>query len=210
MTTTREFAATGGAQLGWINATWPLANLSVSAEKIELRVGASGKYIFRPESVVDISRYTFIPVLGWGIRIRHCVAAYPDDIVFWCLGNPDKLMERIRETGFGARAAGPPISPRRGSAIRGESALIAGLEWIGLIALDVSFDHRSAIPGLSSMLVPGLLFAISIATSWSNAFQRLILKQGRDVGEIRPALNLLMIASGILLVGIGSVFVVWR
>jgi hypothetical protein len=69
---------------------------------------------------------------------------------------------------------------------------------------------RRGLPGLSSMLVPGLVFAFSIATFRSNAFQRLILKQGRDVGEIRPALNLLMIASGILLVGIGSAFVVWR
>jgi hypothetical protein len=96
-------------------------------------------------------------------------------------------MERIRETGFGGLAVGPSQSSRRGLAIRRQTSVIAVLAWIGLTAFQVYWDRRTAIPSLSWMLAPGLVFAISIATFRSSALPRVILKEGRDVGEIGPA-----------------------
>lgn len=96
------FTKTGGARIGWTNATWPLAKLSVTANKLTIQVKLLGTYTFAPEQISSIERYTIIPVLGWGIRIRHNVADYPEKIIFWCLGNPSSVLDGIRDVGFPA------------------------------------------------------------------------------------------------------------
>ncbi len=43
----KEFLSiTGGARVGWINATWPLAKLTVNKHTIELKATLIGKYSF--------------------------------------------------------------------------------------------------------------------------------------------------------------------
>jgi hypothetical protein len=79
---TEPFTATGGAMLGWVNASGGLAKLTASADAIDLRVRILGRYTFRPESVVAAERLVWIPLLARGVRIRHCVGNYPQQIVF--------------------------------------------------------------------------------------------------------------------------------
>jgi hypothetical protein len=59
-----------------------------------------GNYRFSQKQVVAIEEHIKIPVIGWGIRIRHNVPAYNGKIAFWCFGNPQSIISRIREMGF--------------------------------------------------------------------------------------------------------------
>jgi hypothetical protein len=112
------FATTGGARIGWLNASFPFARLTVSGETVELRVFLLGTYVFKSESVRDISRYGWIPFLYSGIQIHHSVSSYPERIIFWCRGNLDKLLERIRMTGFQPTALESGKPSRVGWAVR--------------------------------------------------------------------------------------------
>ena len=193
------FATRGGARIGWLNASFPFAKLTVSASEIELRVFLSGTYVFKPECVIEISQYVLIPFFGWGIQIHHTMGSYPARIIFWCLGNPEKLLERIRLAGFQASAPESAKPSRSGWAIRWQAAAIAVLVWNGLFLLD-HYRTPAFSPGLFALLALGFLFALVAATLRVETVQRIVLKPGRDVGEVRPLLNLLMFVSGILLV----------
>jgi hypothetical protein len=49
---TSEIKLTGGARVGWINASWPFAALTVLSSKVTLNSTLLGKYEFRPEDVI--------------------------------------------------------------------------------------------------------------------------------------------------------------
>lgn len=195
------FEATGGARVGWTNASWPLAKLTATSNSLRVAVRFLGNYSFTPDTVVSITRYTMIPVLGWGIKIQHSIPDYPARFVFWCLGNPDTLLAGIRAAGFQPQAPASAIPLRAGMAFRWQAAVIAILVWNGLILLDMTSGRQPVpIPGPFSLLSLGLAFAASLATLRVPSFQRLILKPDRSIGEIRPILNLLLIISGFMAV----------
>jgi hypothetical protein len=184
-----------------MNASWPLAKLTATSQSLRVAVLLLGDYCFTPETVVSITRFTTVPILGWGIEIRHCVPEYPGRFIFWCLRNPDALLAGIRESGFVPRASESAIPPRGGVAIRWQAIIIGVAAWNGLFILDLFF-HRTAlpVPGPFSLLAIGLALAVTIATIRMPAFQRLVLKPGRSVGEIRPLLNLLLFITGVMFV----------
>ncbi len=213
------FQITGGARVGGVNATWPMATLTASAEGLRLSVWLLGNFVFTPDMVVSITRYSKIPVLGWGIRIQHRVPEYPEWLVFWCFGNPDKLLAGIREAGFvpgqaaGSAASGPgpvPAPARRGLPVRWQALVAAVVVWNGLFLMmdAILHDRRlfTAGPMSTSMAVLplGVTFFTCLALLRWPAFQRGVLKPGRHVGEIRPFLHLLLLVTGIL----GAVFTV--
>jgi hypothetical protein len=97
----KTFTKTGGARIDFANATWPFAKISIVENELILKVIWLGTYTFTPEQIYSIEQYTMIPFLGWGIRIQHNVANYPEKIIFWCLGgNPSNVLDRIRNAGF--------------------------------------------------------------------------------------------------------------
>jgi hypothetical protein len=194
-----EFEATGGARVGWVNATWPFAKLTASPHALSLEIGLVGDYTFRPDQVVALSAYTMIPLLGWGIRIEHRVAHYPARVIFWSFGRPDSLLTRIREAGFQPQAQTSTIPQRTGMAFRWQAVAIALLVWNGLFLLDMySGGPPPAIPGPLALLALGLTCAACLATQLWPDFQDLVLKPGRNVGEIRPFLNLLLLVTGLM------------
>ena len=144
---------------------------------------------------------SMIPVLGWGIRIHHCNADCPKRVIFWYLGNPDTVLRGIRDSGFLPVA---PISAspyRRGIAMRWSAIIIAIAAWNALFFLGAG--HTSGVPPHPGPLILAPLlfaFALSVGTLISPKLQRIILKPGRSVGEIRPFLRLLAFISGLLLV----------
>jgi hypothetical protein len=90
----------GGAQVGWWNATWPLASLTCTPGTLNLYVFPFSNYRFGPEQVIAIEEHIEIPVIGSGIRIYHNVPAYSRKIVFWWFGNPQSIISSICESGF--------------------------------------------------------------------------------------------------------------
>lgn len=182
-----------------MNATWPFATLTAAPEALRLKVGLLGEYAFRPDQVVALSTYTMIPLLGWGIRIEHRVAHYPARVIFWSFGRPDSLLARIRDAGFQPQAQASSIPQRTGMAFRWQAVAIALLVWNGLFLLDMfSSGPPPAIPGPLALLALALTFAACLATRLWPDFQYLVLKPGRNVGEIRPFLNLLLLVTGLM------------
>jgi hypothetical protein len=142
-----------------------------------------------------------IPVLGWGIRIHHCNADCPKRVIFWCLGSPDTVLRGIRDSGFLLIASSSASPQRRGIAMRWSAIIIAIAVWNALFFLDSG--HTSGVPPhLGPLILAPLLFAfaLSVGTLMSPKLQRIILKPGRSVGEIRPFLRLLAFISGFLVV----------
>jgi hypothetical protein len=101
-----SFSLKGGANIGAINATWPMATLEVSDRSLVLKVRLVGEYRFPREDVVSLEPHGFVPVIGKGIRIVHCNPEYSGKIVFWSTEKPELLLQRIRDAGFAASA--PP------------------------------------------------------------------------------------------------------
>ncbi len=92
---------TGGALLDGYNATFPFATLSVKDEHLILDVLFGGKFKFKPDQVINISKYGFIPFWMTGIRIHHNIPTYPDCVVYWHLRWSSKgLLEELAEYGF--------------------------------------------------------------------------------------------------------------
>jgi hypothetical protein len=192
----QSFVTTGGARIGWMNASWPLARLSANQDNLKIAVKILGDYSFTPEQVVSIEKYVLIPVIAWGIRIHHSVADYPQRFIFWTLGNPSKILDGIKQSGFLPIASSSSISPRRGIPIR----------WPAIIAIIVIWNALFLLNGVQKnpnpLVLAPLLFAfmLSICTPHSTSLQRLILKPNRTVGEIQPLLRLLAFISGLLLI----------
>jgi hypothetical protein len=197
----QPFTITGGARVGWTNATWPLAKLSVSPDKLTISIGLLGTYSFAPDEVSAVEKYVMIPVLGWGVRIYHCKADCPQRVIFWCLGSPDGVLQGIRDSGFLPTASSSSSSQRRGIAMRWSAIIIAIVVWNALFFLDGG--RSGQVPSHPSPLILAPLifaFALSIGTLKSSQLQHIILKPGRSVGEIKPFLRLLAFISGLLLV----------
>lgn len=86
---------TGGGELGWVRATWPLMRLTSRRDCLIVGGGIIGRYPFAPENVAAIK-----PIGRSKVSIRHNVKGYPGNIVFFTAGRADVLIERITATGF--------------------------------------------------------------------------------------------------------------
>jgi len=200
--------STGGERIGWINASWPLANLSVGQDYFEINATVIGKYSFTPEQVISIEKYTVIPILDWGIKVNHIVPEYPKHIVFWCIKNPENLIQKIKEKGFFPKASrgDPTIRSlmNRSAAVRWQSIVILIIIWNSLCMLDmVPFRMKPGKLGFYSFLAVLLLFMGSISLWRIEWLQKIILKEGREPKEIRQWLYLLSFVSGVMLLLIG-------
>jgi hypothetical protein len=151
--------------------------------------------------VVSLERYGSIPFFSSGIRIAHARSDYPSKIIFWYLGNPETLIGQIHETGFLSTA---PVSSEikwRGIPVRWTAILLSILIWDGLFLLDGviprSFVKR---PGLFTLTPFLVAFLVCWGTKSSPRLQKMILRDGRSVNEIKAYLSLIQTVSGILLV----------
>jgi hypothetical protein len=194
-----ELTTIGGARVGWVNASWPLAKLTVSATRLRLS-GLVGRYDFQPAEVISLERYGSIPFFSSGLRIVHSRLDYPAKIIFWTLGSPEKLLERIRDIGF--LPSGPASSEiqRRGFPLRWSAILLFVVAWNGLFLLDRALSHSRNQPGIYALLALLSAFLICWGIRVSPTFQRLVLRDGRSVAEIQAAFLLVQIVSSILLV----------
>ena len=198
----KEFLSiTGGARVGWINATWPLAKLTVQKNTIELKAALIGKYSFTQEQIISIKKYTTIPILAWGILIIHNVSEYPKKIKFWSFSNPESIITKIQETGFLPSADPLKIPPNIGIPVKWQTLVLIIALWNILLFADMGgFPRPGFKPGIFSLLALFLLFVGSISIWKSSWLQNIILKPGRSPSEIKAWLNLLALVSGFLFV----------
>ena len=185
----------GGARIGWVNASWPFATLNVSRD--ELRISSLGKYTFSPTEVVSIEPYGSIPVISSGIRINHNRADDPSTIVFWCMGNRSRVLSAIAEAGFIGR--GSASLQAREFPIRWSVVIAVIALWNMLLFFQVPghLAFGSGSGALAPLAVAGL-FALCTAVRLSSRIQRVALREGHQVGEIKSFLSLLQLVSGLL------------
>jgi len=201
----------GGAKIGWIGASWPLATLAVTRDSLNLNVRLLGKYAFTPDQVTSIENHTVFPIFGRGIKINHNVSSYPKNIVFNSFGNPDDLIAKITETGFIPRGSIGSIDAERGIPVRWQAIAAIFVLWDILLMADgmqfIPLKSTQIKPGLFSLLAVALLFVGSVSFGRVKFLQDLIMKPGRSPSEIKPWLNLIGLVSGIFTVVLLIVFI---
>ena len=87
-----------------IGATYgitPMASLSADADEL-LLTGSRGTFHLPRAAVRKLGRGGFYPWLFRGIRIRHNIASYPDELVFRPMGVPEReILDCLRVLGYG-------------------------------------------------------------------------------------------------------------
>lgn len=214
-TPSTPYSTRGGARIGWVNYTWPLASLSVDAEGLTVvatlfGIAEMGHHRFLPGQVTGIERYGIIPFLGEGIRIRHNVPDYPEKIIFWC--RPESVMRGIALSGFPLPGQGgpPPLPPlpRRGFPLRIWPLVLLVLVWNVLFGLDMlSGTAMRGFPGPCSMAALWIVCGISIAVLRLPSLQKVFLHPGRSIGEVRQVFLLTAIVTGFISVPFTLIFI---
>jgi hypothetical protein len=189
--------STGGARIGWMNATWPFARLTASAHQLSLSGLLIGTYAFSSTEVADLKPYGSLPLFGRGVQIIHTRDDYPAKMIFWCLA-PERLIRNIQALGFRPQAPMAAVPKKDGIPFRW-SVLVAMLVlWNALFVLDGFVPWRQPKgPGIFVLIALLMLFVASVAAARSERFQALVLKPGRSVAEIRPVLTLVQFISGV-------------
>ena len=92
------FKITGGARIGLTNLSWPFATLTVTRNKLKIKLFLMGSMEFLPTDIVSI-----VPHSGFssnGLKINHNIKSYSKKIIFWTSVEPADILKKIDETGF--------------------------------------------------------------------------------------------------------------
>ena len=189
----------GGGRIGWLHASWPFVTLRANREEIILDMGFSEKYKFRPDQVISIDKYGIIPVLGWGVQIKHTVTEYPEKIIFYCFMDPENIIKELRTLGFIPKASSAGIKERSGFPIRWEVLAFIAVAWNVLFMLDfgINFMEKKEVTfGPFIFIATSGVFIFSICALRYKNMQSYILKPGRHIEEIRGTLRFVIWISG--------------
>ncbi len=186
-----------------------------------MKINASliGKLIFRPEDIISIEPYSIIPFLGQGIKINHRVKNYNSKIIFWTFQKPEIVMNEIEKVGFFERI-NSEISledeeiikmQQQGSfPIKKSIAIIFVVLWNLLFLSDfiLFFQgvNKDMFPfGNGIKMAIGLVMITSILTLISSNFRTIILKEGRDINEIKQFIYFLIVICGLMLLSFTNI-----
>jgi hypothetical protein len=191
---------TGGIRIGWYHASWPLATLYTSSNEIKIKVFLSDEYIFSPEQVVKIEKAGCIPIISQGIRIYHTIQDYPDNIIFYCAGNPEKIIKEIFDQGFRPQASSASTPRREGFPVRWQAIIAIIVLWNIPFLLEGNIFSRPNTLRISLVNLLGIIaiFFGSIALPRSKYLQSIIIKPGRSIGEIKHVVSLITVITGLL------------
>ncbi|MBV7440085.1 hypothetical protein KRX57_01490 [Weeksellaceae bacterium TAE3-ERU29] len=211
-----EIKLTGGARIGMANASFPFATLKVSKGRLELDASIIGSLVFQPQDIISVETYSQIPIIGQGIKINHRVPNYKQKVIFWTFKNPKEVLNQIKETGFLNNINSEISTTDRqiigkqkqgGFPIKKSVAIGAIVVWNLLFLTDfIPFflGEKEGIPiGNGILTAVGLLFLTALLSLISTDFRRLILKEGRELNDIKKFAIFVMIISGFMLLNLG-------
>lgn len=211
-----ELQLTGGARIGMANVTFPFATLKVNKDRLELNASIVGNLTFQPTDIISIEPYTMIPILGQGIKINHKVSNYKERVIFWTFKDPNSVVRQIEETGFLSKQNLTEQKIDRkiieqqakgGLPIKKGFAIGAIIVWNLLFLTDIVpffLGKREGFPiGNGVSIAIGLLFLTALLSLISSDFRRLILKEGRELNDIKKFAIFAMIISGFMLLQLG-------
>ncbi|MGM0479259.1 MAG: hypothetical protein ACQERC_08545 [Bacteroidota bacterium] len=211
-----EIQLTGGARVGRANMTFTFATLKVNKDRLELNASIVGNLTFQPSDIISIEPYTMIPILGQGIKINHKVSTYKERVIFWTFKDPNSVVRQIQETGFlsNENQSNQKIDrtiiekqAKGGFPIKKGFAIGAIVVWNLLFLTDIIpffLGEREGFPiGNGVLTAIGLLFVTALFSLISSDFRRLILKEGRELSDIKKFAIFAMIISGFMLLQLG-------
>lgn len=211
-----ELQLTGGARIGMANATFPFATLKVNKERMELNASIVGNLTFQTSDIISIEPYTMIPILGQGIKINHKVTNYKERVIFWTFKDPNSVVRQIKETGFLNHQNSTEQKVDReviekqakgGFPIKKSFAIGAIVVWNLLFLTDIIpffLGQSEGYPiGKGIITAIGLMFLSALFSLISSDFRQLILKEGRELNDIKKFAIFVMIISGFMLIQIG-------
>ncbi|WP_066433863.1 hypothetical protein [Chryseobacterium sp. CCH4-E10] len=207
----KQFKLTGGARIGRANATYPFANLYVDENILKIDASLAGSLIFQPQDIISIKPYTSIPLIGQGIKILHRVENYKQNVIFWTMKDPESVISQIKQTGF-LEKANFPLTEKDHQIIRQQKQVgfplkpffpvVFILLWNILLLYDILpffLQKRSGGPfGFGICVALGLLFLIALMTLVSGGFIKLILKEGRELEDVKKGILFILLISGIM------------
>ena len=203
-----ELKETGGARIGWANASWPFATLHVTNPTLTLNATILGKLVFSSSDIRSIEVYRKSGILRNGIQINHSVPNYSETVVFWTSKDPQRLINEIIKTGFLENNSRlNPIEAmdlrenqqQGGFPLKIPFAITIIVLWNLFSCIDLKhfFDHGKLQFGLGKgfVLSTGMMMLVCLLLLFAEPFQRLVLKEGRRIQDIRPFVYLLLFIS---------------
>lgn len=207
----KQFRLTGGARIGRAKATYPFADLYVDENTLKINASLVGNLIFQPQDIIMIKPYSAIPLIGQGIKILHRVENYKQNVIFWTMKDPEFVISQIKQTGF-LEKANFPLTEKEQQIIRQQRQggfplkpffpVVFIILWNILLLYDILpffLQQRSDGPfGFGICIALGLLFLTALMTLVSAGFRKLVLKEGRDLGDIKKFAIFILLISGIM------------
>ncbi|WP_415326082.1 hypothetical protein [Chryseobacterium sp. MMS23-Vi53] len=206
-----HFKLTGGVRIGRANATYPFADLYVDENILKINASLVGNLIFQPQDIISIKPYNSLPLIGQGIKILHRVENYDQNVIFWTMKDPDFVINEIKQTGFLDKIHLPLTQKdlkiveqqkQGGFPLKTFVGITFFVLWNVLVLYDILpffADSNSSKPfgaGISTAL--GLLFTTALLTLISGDFRRLILKEGRDLEDVKKIAVFILLLSGVM------------
>ena len=69
-----EFSCSGTVEYGkggFLTSSWAWGRLESSPSQLRLSAPIFGEIVFAPDDVVGLERFVRIPILSWGVNVRH-------------------------------------------------------------------------------------------------------------------------------------------
>ena len=183
----------------------PSAELVVTAEQLQFKAWIFGTYEFTCDEVVSIDEVE-PPWLSFrrfrsrsarhGIRLRHTSRYAPEEVILWPVDPPAQVISHIRQAGFIPRGVAEYMSVGRGWALR----LWVVITLVGLWSVPSFLYFHTRMGANSEWLIPvffGPALVLIILMLRVNWVQKVSLKPGRHVSELRPWLVFLAIIFGL-------------
>jgi len=185
-----------GARIGWWSASWPLADLKLGTEVLEISVPLAGTHRFRPEDVIRIEKRLHV------LQVEHTREDVPETVLFFS-PRRGRILDAIEKSGFRPCANESDKPPERPFPFRPAFVAVAALLWLGSIVVDVlsGWPSREGFvwgPGMVTAL--GLLFVGSILIRHWGALQRFALTNPEALGRMERQRRFVMLGSGVMFV----------
>jgi len=180
------------ARIGGVRANFPGIKLSVSPDELTLKVPLLSTYRFAPTDIVSFEPNKGL--YGANVMIMHNVLDYPQKISFNYNGGAQALTLMLNQHGFIPKGVADPSLLRKGFPARWSFLFAAILLW-NIMLVYSSLQNKFL---LYSMIAIAVMFLLTLWLPRSQTLQNLVLREGRRIGEIKPTLNLLKWAAGII------------
>jgi hypothetical protein len=202
-----EVKLTGGARIGSANATWPFAKLVVTRDKLQLNATIIGNLVFKPSDIISIEPYSYL--FTGGIKINHRVENYKSLVVFTTSTNSNELINQIKQSGFLDNNDKTPFyideeikaaQLSGGFPLKTSAAIIIVVIWNLLCLPFVLNFFKGGKPSFMDIRYPAeFMMVLCILLLVAEPVQKMILKPGRKVSDIKPFLYFTILILGFML-----------